>query len=328
VYELLRVYITRGSRLYRLILAEPVELLLPAGVVRAALHSLEKLPQDEREVADYRDIHVEVLSDLGGVYVNMDNCHVVALLHCRNSAVAHSRAHQYERVAGVYRGIRRLAAVHAEHSVEQRRISRDSAQTHHRGNYGDIGLFAHKCRGVAGEKPAAGKDKRLLRLCDRSSRALYLVAVAGAARAVAADIHGLRILEVYLSLLNIERNVYQHRASSAGARDIERALEHLGGVLRALEKVAVLYERLCGACDIRFLENISAYLVGVHLTGDHHHRHGIHIRRCDRRDEVQGAGAAGRDGDCGFAGNAGVAACGMASVDLVADEYMTDICFI
>lgn len=32
--------------------------------------------------------------------------------------------------------------------------------------------------------------------------------------------------------------------------------------------------------------------------------------------------------DCGFAGNAGVAACGMASVDLVADEYMTDICFI
>lgn len=39
-------------------------------------------------------------------------------------------------------------------------------------------------------------------------------------------------------------------------------------------------------------------------------------------------GTAGRDGDCGLAGNAGVAACGMASVDLVADEYMTDICFI
>ncbi len=53
----------------------------------------------------------------------------------------------------------------------------------------------------------------------------------------------------------------------------------------------MLHDRERDPEDIGFLKGIRADGRAGHLTGDHHHRHGIHLGRGDTGDEVGRTGA-------------------------------------
>jgi hypothetical protein len=63
----------------------------------------------------------------------------------------------------------------------------------------------------------------------------------------------------------------------------------------------------------------------LHLAGDRHERDRIHVGVGDRRDEVGGAGAAGRHAHADLAGGAGVALGGERAALLVAGQDDADL---
>ena len=100
-------------------------------IVLNLVNSFGKKRQNLFKIAVNMIMRNNIFIHFGRVYINMDNCQVVALLHGGNGTVADSRAEKHQRVACVYSSVRCLAAVHTEHSVEQRGIRRHCAKSHH-----------------------------------------------------------------------------------------------------------------------------------------------------------------------------------------------------
>ncbi len=303
-------------------------------MVELVLKLIEKLSEHQRKIAHYRNVYADILPYFRGIYIYMNYMEILALFHFGYGAVTHPRAEQYQRIAGVNCHIRRLAAVHSYHSVIQRAVGRYSSQSHHCGHNRDIRALrklSHKPDRAACKQTAARQYKRLFRRKNGAYRPLYRQAVAHGAGTVRAYIHRFGILKIYLRRLNVHRYIYQHGTAPPRARDIESSFEYLGGVLGALEKIAVLDKRLGGARYIRLLKHVAPKLVGIHLTGYYNHRHGIHIRRGYRRYEIKRARSRRGYRHRRLSADTRIAACGMPAVHLVPHQnvpYLRIIQFI
>src|SRR5712692_5574500 len=132
---------------------------------------------------------------------------------------------------------------------------------------------------------------RALRPGQRDRRGLGLIEVGMSVGLVSGDFQPLRRDVVGFGLLHVFADVDQHRSRTTGGRYVERLVDHARQLLDVGDEVAVLGDRAGGADDVGLLERISAHLRAGDLAGDRDHRHGVHVRGCKSRDQVQRAGA-------------------------------------
>ena len=87
----------------------------------------------------------------------------------------------------------------------------------------------------------------------------------------------------------------------------------------------MLGHRVGDAHDVRLLEGVGTNGLNAHLTGDNHHRHGIHVRVGDGGDHVRGTRAGGHQAHAHLASGQRIALGGMAGGLLVAHEHETEL---
>ena len=180
---------------------------------------------------------------------------------------------------------------------------------------------------MCGKDASADADKRLLGFCESLHDLFHLECVALAGRLIASYIALFWVAEIDRHFLNVHRNVDKHRTRSARACDIESLLENSCDVARVFEQIAVLYERFGSACDIGFLENVRADLVGIDLTRYADYRYRVGIRRSDSGYKISRTRTRGSYAHRRLARYAGVAVCSVTCVRLVSDKDVTYILF-
>src|SRR5205807_9335965 len=97
-------------------------------------------------------------------------------------------------------------------------------------------------------------------------------------------------------------NVDDYWSWTTGARDVERLVDRPRDLQRMLDHEAVLDDRHRDPDRVRLLEAVGPEQLGPHLAGEEHHRHGVHHRVTDRRDEIRRAWAASPDRHSALAG--------------------------
>ncbi len=127
-------------------------------------------------------------------------------------------------------------------------------------------------------------------------------------------------LVVDLGAREVGRDVDHHWARAAAAGDVESLVEHLRDLERAADHPRVLDGGHGDAERVRLLEAICAEQIGADLTGDEHHRHRVHHRVHDRRDEVGRPRATRAQSDTDLAGRLRVTGSRMATACLVPDK--------
>ncbi|MCY1499327.1 hypothetical protein D9M68_333420 [compost metagenome] len=178
----------------------------------------------------------------------------------------------------------------------------DGAPAHQRRddrNAGDLGEFGQEVRGVGVDDAAAGDDQRTLRLVQHGQGLLGLgtrrLRLIGLKRLI-----GVRI-ELDLGELDVDRQVDQHRAGTAGAHDVESLLEDEGNQ-RGLHDGNRPLGYGCG--DLRNIDSLEVFLVepgARRLPSDAEDRDRIRRSRIEAGDHV-GAGRARRtDADADIA---------------------------
>ena len=245
--------------------------------------------------------------------------------YCGNCSVADSCAEKNKQVAVVNSVVCTLYAMHTYHSVEQIIIGRHTAHTHHRINYGDIRnmhKLAEKVLSPCCEDSSACADKRLFAFFNSGYGTLYLKLVALYARLVGTDIDRFGILEIYLCLLYVKRHINKHRSRSARACNVKCVFKYDGNFIGIFYKIAVLYKRLCRACDICLLEYIPAYLLTADLTGYYNHRYAVHIGCCYCGNKVCRTGTRCSYRYRRLSCHTGIAVCRMTAVSFVTNKHM------
>src|SRR5918997_543751 len=95
--------------------------------------------------------------------------------------------------------------------------------------------------------------------------------------------------------LDVLRHVDEDGAWPAAARDLEGAAHRRVQLVGVLDEKGVLGEGQRHAHHVRLLEGVFAQSRTPDLARYGDERHGVHLRRCQARDEVRGARAARRD---------------------------------
>ena len=119
-------------------------------------------------------------------------------------------------------------------------------------------------------------------------------------------------------------DVDQHRAGTAGARDVERAAHGLGQILDVAHQEVVLDAGTRDANGVAFLEGVLADRRRGNLTADDDHRDRVHVGSGDAGDRVGHAGAAGHDADADLLRRARIRVGGMHGGLLMADQDMLE----
>jgi hypothetical protein len=91
------------------------------------------------------------------------------------------------------------------------------------------------------------------------------------------------------------------------------------------DEEAVLGHRHRHADDVGLLEGVGAEQARGLLAGDREHRHGVHVRVGERRDEVRGTGAGGRHAHAELARGGRIAFGRVPGALFVADEDVPDL---
>jgi hypothetical protein len=120
--------------------------------------------------------------------------------------------------------------------------------------------------------------------------------------------------------LHVLRDVDDHRAWTAGSRDMESLVQDSRQFGDVLHQVVVLGAGPGDADGVAFLEGVGADQVGGDLAGDDDQRNGIHQGVDDAGDRVGGAGTRGDQDHSGLAGGACIAFSRMGGALLVADQ--------
>ena len=208
---------------------------------------------------------------------------------CFNGSVANSCAHKEQHVALIHSSVSHFDAVSTYHAAEKLVVIRENRNAHHSSDnryLHKVGKLSYLVLSVSGKNTTANTDKRLLSLFQRRHYTPYLNVVALCGRLIASYLALFRVLKVDNRLLNVHRDIYKHRARSAGACYIESFLENSCSVLRVFEKIAVLNERLSRACNVSLLKNVRSYLVGIHLTCYAHDRYRIRISGSNSSNKI------------------------------------------
>ena len=199
------------------------------------------------ERADHGDVRLAELSDLCGVDVEVDDRRARReRRELARHAVVEAGADRDEEVALVQAPVRPLRAVHAGPAeVELVRLG-ERALAHERRHDReppDLGELEQLGAGVRVERPAADVEHRLLGGCERGGGALDLARVPALRRLPARQVDLVGVREVELGLLDVARDVDEHRPAAPRARDVERRLDHVRKLLDVLHEPRVLDDR-------------------------------------------------------------------------------------
>ena len=107
-------------------------------------------------------------------------------------------------------------------------------------------------------------------------------------------------------------------------RDVERLAHDARNVVRALDQVAVLDDRVGDARDVGLLERVLAQARRDRLAGEHDHRHRVHHRRQQTGHRYGRARTRGHEHDARLAGGARVAIGHVGGALLVAHQDQLD----
>ena len=124
---------------------------------------------------------------------------------------------------------------------------------------------------------------------------------------------------------HVLRQVDQHRAGPAAARNVERLVDGARQIGGALHQVVVLGARPGDAGRVALLEGVVADQVCRHLAAEDHQRHAVHQRIGDAGHGVGGAGPGGDDDHADLAGRARVALGCVHRAALLTDQNVADV---
>jgi hypothetical protein len=264
-------------------------------------------------VADDREIDLHILVDRRAVDVDVDFLGPRREgVEAAGDAVVETRADGDHQIAVVHGVIGLIGPVHAEHAEPVRARARIGAETHQR--RGDrkareAHQFAQQRRGArAGiDHPAArieyrplGRGHELHRLADRFHVGVELGLIGLVRGAARRRIDAARELHVL-------RNVDDHRAGAAGARDVKSLVQHARQVGDVLHEIIMLGAVAGDAHRVAFLKGVGADEMGGHLSGDADERDRIHQRVGEAGDRIGGAGSGGDEQHADLARRARIA---------------------
>ena len=192
------------------------------------------------------------------------------------------------------------------------------------GHPGELGQRPQLGRGAGADRAAADVEHRAPRLEHQPGRLADLLGVRPGDRAVAGQVQLARPLERRRRLERRLGDVDQHRAGAAGRGDVERLGDPARDLVGVGDQEVVLGDRHRDAADVGLLEGVGPDRGGADLAGDRDHRHRVHVRVGDRRDQVGGARAGGRHADPDPAGRRGVPLGRVAGALLVAHQDVPD----
>ena len=173
---------------------------------------------------------------------------------------------------------------------------------------------------------AAHTQNRPLRLQKFTGHLTNLHSVTFHGRLVCPHGHLLRILKFRNFLqLNITRKVNQNRPRSSGSRNVKCLPYNAGKLFGIPHDIAVFDKGFHRAGNVRLLEHISADLMGIHLSGETHHRNAVGKGRGNAGDQVLGTGTAGDGYDTCLSCNSGITAGCMCRALLLPHQYRVNI---
>ncbi len=228
----------------------------PICCIPPPLHPLEEGLEHRLDVADDRDVDELVLPDLGRVDIDVDDRGVRREgLDLAGHPVIEPGAYGDEEVASGDRVVRCLGAVHTEHAEAERVIAGDGAKTHQGRRHRDGGCLGKpqefgRCPRV--DHSPTGIDQGTLGLDDQVERSIDLadVPLVGGLVAPEGDLPGRRPPALRRTVRDVFWEVDQHRAGSAGPRDVERLLDHAVKVVSILHEVVMFCDRHRNTGDV------------------------------------------------------------------------------
>ena len=222
-------------------------------------------------------------------------------------AVRHARTHHNQKVRLVHRPVCIRFSVISDHAVIQRMLCRHHADAHHRRNDRYPVLLRKAAQlffRLAQEHTASGADDRLFRPFQLTDDLFDLYGMSLDRRLVGAERNLLGVSEpADRRILNVNRNVDQHRAFSPAVGNVERLLENAGNVIDILDEIAVLDEGFHRTRDVGLLEYVAAQQFTVYLTGDADQRDAVRKSRGDAGNHICRTGAGGDCTDTGLSGH-------------------------
>jgi len=123
-------------------------------------------------------------------------------------------------------------------------------------------------------------------------------------------------------ILNILRDIQQHRSRPAILRHVERFLHCLGQLLDVLYQPVVLGDRLGDADDVGLLKGVTAHHRPRDLTSDRDHRGVIHVRGGQAGDQIRCPGPGGGNAHASAPAGAGIAISRVSCCLLVTHQHM------
>ena len=326
---------SRGNR-ERVVLFPGVDALQPSRCARfrwPLLAELRDARQAQGEISEHRHIGMAVLADLRRINFEVHHLGPGGKgVELSGDAIIKTGADGDQQIALRDGEVGIGGAMHAEHADRQGIVFIEGPLAHQGG--GDRELIAVRQRletvvRCSRDRPATDVQQGAVGLlnqiqCRQHSRVQRGLGLLKAAGDDGAGLHR-RVLELLLP--HILGNINQHRPGPPAGRN-EKSLGHdRAEVGRIPHHPGVLHDRKRDAEDVRFLERIGADRRTGHLTGDHHHRHRIHLRCGDAGDKVGGTRPGGTETDADLAGGSGVGIGGMGSRLLMPHQDVTHPAF-
>ena len=288
-----------------------------------------EIVQDILQVSDDGLMHFDILIDLCGIDINVDDLGAGRkLIGISDHAVRKARAHRNQKVAFTDAEIGSLGAVHTDHAGIVGIMPVKSTFSHQCVAHGCINEFHKFLELFAGpgdhsaaahiEEGAFGGFDHFDHVVDVGIAVTASLSLQSFGRGGSGDVLG-------HCAGHILGNIDQNRAGSAGCGDPEGLADRRREVLDILDDVAMLGDRHGDTRDIDLLERILAKKRQGYVARDGDKRNAVHIRGGDSCHEIGGAGTAGREADAYFAGCSRIAVRHVGSALLVRGKIMGDL---
>ena len=299
-----------SERVFPLPFRDPV--VPGAEIGGRCLDDLVELPEGLLDVGHDRDVDDLVLVDFGRIDVDVDDESMLGEgRHFPGDPVVEADAEGEEEIGLVDGVVGVDAAVHAEHVERERvvgRIGPEPHEGHRHRDPGASGELAELLGGTGGDHAAAGVDHGALGTLDRRGHLGDLLRMGPTNLwPIAGQVHRCGVIGNELRDLDVLGEINEHGAGAAGGGDVEGLAHHAGDVGRIGDEVVVLRDPTADLHHRGFLEGVGADDARADLAGEDEHRDAVELRVGDRRDEVEGSGAAGAHADADPPGRAGVA---------------------
>ena len=260
--------------------------------VHVGLHHRYQRAQAVLQVAQHRRVGHDVLVELRGVHVNVNDLGAGReVAEPPGNPVVEPRPQRYHQVRSVDGQARVGHPVHPRHSHVQHMLGGHRADAQQRGDHRDLRFlrqFPQLVPRPRDQDAVPGQDHRPLRLVDQVGGDPHLARIRLTRRVVAGQVHLGRPLELnLLAGQYVLRHVDQYRAGPPGARDVKGFLNGRRDVPHVHHQVVVFGYRQRDARDVGLLEGVAADRRPRHLPGDAHDGHRVHLRRHQSGHQVR-----------------------------------------